>query len=389
MRTYLLTAPSANYQAIPNSKVWINNLQRGLESLGVEVVLPSFDTQRHMQECMDNAGDDTLQTARSRYSEFFVQDVLRYQRKFGLDLIVAYVWNIHLLPAAIEQVRSLGIPVALFYCNAAHQFHLVEEIAPCFDVCMVPEYQALSKYHAVGANPIHIQMAADPEMYHPCDTARLYDVSFVGQRYLNRIDYVSYLAWHDIDIHVWGPGWRELAEYVANLPFYRQVRRRLGDAKRSAQRTLQLEPAVYPPPYHRFGGILTDEAMVCLSSQSRISLNFSEVKDELTGEIKRHIRLRDFEIPMSGGLMMTGYQEELNLYYEIDNEILCYDTPEELLDKCRYYLKHEGEAERIRQAGLRRARRDHTWANRFSQLFDYLGLNPSIATSVHSDTLRG
>lgn len=114
--------------------------------------------------------------------------------------------------------------------------------------------------------------------------------------------------------------------------------------------------------------------MVRLTSQSHISLNFSEVQDGLTGEIKRHIRLRDFEIPMSGGLMMTGYQEELSLYYEIGKEIVCYDTPAELLDKCRYYLKHDDEAEAIRRAGLQRALRDHTWANRFQQLFDYMGL---------------
>lgn len=375
MRTYLVTAPSANYQAIPNSKVWINNLQRGLESLGSEVLLPSFDTQRHMQACMGDADDIDPEAARELYSQLFVEDVRRCHQQRGLDLVVAYVWSVHLLPQAIQQVSALGIPTVLFYCNAAHQFHLVEKIAPFFDACMVPEQQALAKYRAVGAHPVHIQMAADPEMYHPYETPRQYDVTFVGQRYLNRQDLVAYLAWHGTDIRVWGPGWRELTDFVNALPPRRQMRRRIGDAKRSLQRLLRLEPKTLPPPYNRFGGILTDDAMARLPSQSHISLNISEVRDELTGEIKRHIRLRDFEIPMSGGLMMTGYQEELNLYYEVGKEIVCYDTPEELLEKCRYYLKHDSAAEAIRQAGYQRARRDHTWANRFQQLFDHMGLS--------------
>lgn len=374
MKTFLLTAPSANYQSIPNSRVWINNLQRGLEALGSDVLLPSFDTHRHMQACMGGVDGIDAQAARELYSELFVKDAQRCQQEHGLDLVVAYVWSVHLFPAAIQQVRALGVPVVLFYCNAAHQFHLVEEIAPCFDVCMVPEQQALAKYRAVGAHPIHIQMAADPGMYRPYDTPRQYDVSFVGQHYLNRMDYVAYLAWHGVDVHVWGPGWRELTDFVNGLPWYRQIRRRIGDAKRSLQRSVHVKPKILPPPYDRFGRVLSDEAMVRLTSQSHISLNFSEVQDGLTGEIKRHIRLRDFEIPMSGGLMMTGYQEELSLYYEIGKEIVCYDTPAELLDKCRYYLKHDDEAEAIRRAGLQRALRDHTWANRFQQLFDYMGL---------------
>ena len=36
------------------------------------------------------------------------------------------------------------------------------------------------------------------------------------------------------------------------------------------------------------------------------------------GSTKRHIRLRDFEGPMSGALFFTGYQEELKQYYEIE-----------------------------------------------------------------------
>lgn len=115
-------------------------------------------------------------------------------------------------------------------------------------------------------------------------------------------------------------------------------------------------------------------------SRSLISLGFSEVRDELTGEIKRHVRLRDFEAPMSGAFYLVGYQEELAEYYELDKEIVCYHDRSDVLDKVRYYLRHEQVAERIRQAGLARARRDHTWENRFRRLFEVIGLRVDSPT---------
>jgi len=376
IRTFLCTAPSANNFAIPDSRIWIDNLQRGLQELGVQVILPSFDTHRHMEACLGNINGVDPQEARALYSSLLLDDVKIAHSNQGLDLYIGYLWSIHILPEAIRQIGKLGIPTVLFFCNAAHQFHHVEEIAPFFDYCMVPEEQALKKYRSVGANPLHIQMAADPDFYRPVVGTQQYDVSFVGQKYLNRGDYIAYLAWHDIDVQVWGPGWWQLRTYVDNLPLHRKFRRRFGNIKRKAQREFGINPTSYPLPYDSFGPILTDQEMVAVHSLSRIALNFSEVVDEITGQVKRHIRLRDFEIPMSGGLMFTGYQSELRTYYEIGKEIVCYDDEQELLDKCIYYLVHEDEAKKIRLAGHQRARRDHTWANRFRQLFLHIGLLP-------------
>jgi len=381
VRVFLFTAPSANHRAIPDSKVWINNLSRGLSALRLEVLQPSFDTHQHMLECMGDVAAVDMASARTKYSELLVRDVRQAYQRYGVDLLVAYVWNIHVTPEAIHEIRALGIPTVLFYCNAAHQFHQVAQIAPHFDYCMVPERQALPKYRAVGANPLHIQMAADPLMYRPYEEARYYDASFVGQMYLNRPEYIAYLSWHGINMRVWGPGWQDTVTWARSLPYHRKIRRAFGQLKQTTQRRLHVEPSWYPLPYQAFGGILSDEAMVRIPSQSRISLNFSEVKDELTGEIKRHIRLRDFEVPMSGGLLLTGYQDELAEYYDIGREIVCYDSKVELLDQCRYYLSHPQQAETIRKAGHQRARRNHTWGKRFQLSFDLIGVAIPVATT--------
>jgi spore maturation protein CgeB len=87
-----------------------------------------------------------------------------------------------------------------------------------------------------------------------------------------------------------------------------------------------------------------------------------------------HVRLRDFEAPMCRACYLTGHTEEIAEFYEIGKEIATYRTPEELLDKCRFYLSQPAAAERLREAGFKRARRDHTWERRFQNLFAQIGL---------------
>jgi spore maturation protein CgeB len=56
-------------------------------------------------------------------------------------------------------------------------------------------------------------------------------------------------------------------------------------------------------------------------------------------------------------------------------EIDTYRTTEELVDKARFYLEHADAAERLRERGFARARRDHTWVRRFAELFSKIGLS--------------
>jgi len=382
MNIFLYLGSSANWEVLPQSQVWTRNLLPAFQRLASEVYFPSFDVGQQIMACIGQSPGVAPADARARYSDILVQDVKRVHQKHGLDLFFSYMASVQVLPEAIDAIRGLGIPTVNFYCNAAHQFHQVAEIAPHFDWCMVPEAQAVPKYREAGARPVHIQMAADPDTYRPYEVAEAFDVTFVGQRYLNRPDVIAYLNWHGVDARAWGPHWRDVITWEDQQPWHWHVRRLPGKLKRAAQRGLGIEPAWYTPPRRACGPSLSDEDMVGMYSRSRISLNISEVRDEITGEIKRHIRLRDFEGPMSGAFFVTGYQEELAGYYEIGREIVCYDTKEELLDKVRYYLRHPDVRQRIRLAGLNRARRDHTWERRLRQLLRETGVAPKPRPNV-------
>jgi spore maturation protein CgeB len=125
-----------------------------------------------------------------------------------------------------------------------------------------------------------------------------------------------------------------------------------------------------------FGGPrLLQTDLVKTFSQSRLSLGFATAgASHLSGKRLLHLRLREFEAPMSGALYLTEDQPELAEYFEPGKEVLTYVDRQDLLDKVRYYLGHQEEAERIRRAGCVRARQTHTWQHRFRELFGVLGL---------------
>jgi spore maturation protein CgeB len=123
------------------------------------------------------------------------------------------------------------------------------------------------------------------------------------------------------------------------------------------------------------GGVLDDLQMIQMYSRSKINLGFSACGDP-QGMQQRilQIRLRDFEVPMSRGFYLVEYMEELEEFFRLGEEVVCYRNAGDLVEKIKYYLRHDGERERIRQAGYERCRRDHTWHRRFQTAFRAMGL---------------
>jgi len=376
-RIFCAIPRSANNYALKSSNIWYKNLVEPLIEMGHEIIMPGFDVSEQYRATYAH-GSEKQQQAKVEYGKKLVKNIKEFQANKHIDLILTYYDSFQISPEAIDELRQTDSPVVNYSCNNVHQFDEVREIAPHFDFCIVPEQEAIEKYLAAGAKPLHIQMAANPQLYKPYPVKEKYDATFVGQKYLNRPEYICYLRKKGIDARVWGPGWRPLTplrsdehfiKFLRHLPGRIWLRFRQQLEWRNLRRT-----DLYALAPEACGGTLSDIDMVKMYSWSKISLNFSEVKDQITGEIKRHIRLRDFEGPMSGAFYVTAYQEELAEYYEIDKEIVCYDTKEELFDKVKYYLAHPNERLQIREAGLKRARRDHTWQRRFELLFKMIGL---------------
>jgi spore maturation protein CgeB len=128
-------------------------------------------------------------------------------------------------------------------------------------------------------------------------------------------------------------------------------------------------------PGHLIGGVLSDEDLVRTFNRIKVNLGFAACWiDQNSQERITQVRLRDFEVPMSGGFYLTEYQEELEEFFDIGSEIVCYRSKEDLLEKIRFYVKRPDLRNQIREAGRRRCLSDHTWERRFEVVFKAMGL---------------
>lgn len=369
MRIFYAVPCTAHQTCLPDSRLWHVNLYLPLVDMGHEVVVFDFDyTDFNLH--LDPAIPDHrnfIERNSPTFGEELLRQVRTAHRQKPVDLFFSYFYSAYVEPEVIRDIGRMGITTVNWYCNASYQFHLVEEISPAYHYCLVPEKFRMEDYHRIGANPIYCQEAANPNVYKPYDVPAEFEVTFVGQRYGNRPFYIRYLIDAGIDVRVWGPHWQDQSP---SIPFWQIGLNRVMRMVRN-----QKIPLAIDVPLDRCGPPLTDEEYIKMYSRSKISLGFTSVDETpKKGKQIKQVRLRDFEAPMSGGFYMVEYFEELTEFFEPDKEIVCFTGPEDLKDKIRYYLAKDNERERIRQAGMHRARSEHTWHKRFEMVFNRIGL---------------
>ncbi|MHB1354749.1 MAG: CgeB family protein [Anaerolineae bacterium] len=359
-------AENAASTDVSGSKTWYYNLYLPLCDLGHEVIPFDYNLRPNQSNRDPSvpAQREYIAANRPRLSRALLDQVEKVNAECPIDLFFSYFYSADVLPETIEQIGRMGITTVNWYCNGSYQFRLVEEIAPAYTYCLVPEKFRLADYRRIGAHPIYCQEAANPNIYKPYDLPKQFDVTFVGQKYGDRPAYIQYLLDRGIDVRVWGSHWQGGG---SPLRWWRVAGSRI-------KRFLLGGEPLFPfhIPAARCGPPLSDENMIRMYSRSKVNLGFSNVADTTSG-IKQ-VRLRDFEVPMSGGFYMVAYMDELADFFKINQEIICYHDKRDLADRVRYYLTHNDEREEIRQAGHRRALQDHTWHKRFTDCFAQMGL---------------
>lgn len=387
--------------------LWSGNFYPALEQIGCEVVESQVDlfAAGLLAYIPDRFTPEEL-ALRADVTQRILDEVRRAHSERPIDLFLSYFYNAHFDPAAFFEIRRLGIPSVNFFCNSIHQFPLVAQVAAAADFAWHAERDARASYLRAGARPIWVQMAADPAFYKPVPVPhRELNACFVGQRYADRDRWIAALIEANIPVAVYGSGWgpadpsimakqagalsgvsvilgrRSIAAgtFRSYLEVILQNVRASGCAAGLRRTWFQWQ---YRTETRRLDGILAAAArghaagIAKTFSSHEVVLNFSNVwEDGRPGSrLIPHVRLRDFEAPMCRSCYLTGHTDEIAEFYEIGKEIETYRTREELVDKTRFYLSNPDAAERLREAGYRRALRDHKWTNRFEELFRKIGI---------------
>ena len=392
--------------------LWSGNFYPAIQQLGHEIIESQVDLLP-VSRFMSIPGNFKAQEleARSKITAQIIAEVRQQHQEKPIDLFLSYFYNAHFDPDGFEEIHGLGIPTVNFYCNSIHQFPLVSDIAVKANFAWHAEKNARDLYLGVGANPVWVQMGADPTIYHPLfHQNRERKACFVGQRYGDRDRYLTKLIGSKVAVDIYGKGWGK-PNASDNTEQVLQKEESVYLGRRSAVADPVFHPGSPPPgslmSYTNvtwkniktqgvFGGLkrTIDQlkyrqegkklaplltAAVCgfaenisdTFAQYEVILNFSNVwADGRPGsQLIPHVRLRDFEAPMCRTCYLTGYTEEIGEFYQLGKEIDTYKSKEELVDKTKFYLNHPHEAEKLREAGYQRALRDHTWKSRLQQLF--------------------
>ncbi len=101
---------------------------------------------------------------------------------------------------------------------------------------------------------------------------------------------------------------------------------------------------------------------------ARINLNIT------LRSIKSGMPLRIFEIMGAGGFLMTNWQNDFAGSFTADEDYVFFESSEDLISKCGYYLAPEHEAERceIAHNGLEKMLKYNTYDCRVNEMFESL-----------------
>jgi len=383
MRIFLTLSPSGN-RSVPGSMTWYRNLYEPLLDLGHDVYLLRID------EAEDKLGvNRRAKLFQGKFSQYLLDAFQKESIKKPFGLFFSYLTDSEIEISCIEEIKKSNIITANFSCNNIHQFYLTKQIAPHFDYNLHSEKYAAEKFKAIGATSVWFQMAANPTYYHQLGIDRILDVSFIGGAYAKRPYYIYNLLENGIDVHAYGPNWRK----VEQLAYLRRLKRELIRSRDVIKSIFTFDPQIRAEISSRVANMdfkdillakynrnlhfpITDVEMTTKYNESKISLGFLEVYDnhDHSQKTMQHLHLREFEAPMCGTLYFTNHSDELAEHYKPDKEVITYRNEHELLDKVQYYLNHPDEAEKVRQAGYKRALECHTYQKRFEDLFRKIGL---------------
>ncbi len=304
----------------------------------------------------------------------------------GYDMFMTCLNETYLYLDTLQEIKKRGIPTLLFCPDNLTAPFNHKKIAPFFDLVWLTSIETEYLFKRWGAKTIFLPYAANPNLLKPISSENeILRVGFVGTPHGSRIDRINKLLDGGIPITV-HTSTENFDNKLIKAPILEYLKKSSLWFRYPLGRRL-LIAAIRDKLGHRElmdkKNCLEIKEPVSLEKLSEINgsyalvLSFTEA--DSTGILKHPVpivNLRNFEIPMSGGLQFTMYSKEIAEYFENDKEIILARSMEEYIDKAKFYLQAEQTSlrKRIRFAARKRAQTQHTWYNRFSCIFQSLGL---------------
>ena len=195
-----------------------------------------------------------------------------------------------------------------------------------FDYVFFNQKDAVNEYNITHKNKaIWLPHAAEPQAYPQIEIIKKYDVGFVG--------------------HV-----QEVANY------------------NGITRVEALDRLFKEFPNFYYGSRIPGYPTYNLFEDAAKKFSLSKVVFNIS--IKDDINMRIFETLSTGSFLLTNWIPTLEELFEDGKHLVTYKTPDEMVEKAHYYIKHDREREKIAKAGYQQFIHNHTYEHRVQKILD-------------------
>ena len=325
------------------------------------------------------------------------EQVIRLLDSSPVDLFFTNVcYEKVLFPETLVRVKKMGIPSLCLRCDNLVIPYNDKVLAPYFDLVWLTSWETQHLYDKWGCNTFFAPYAANPFLFkYRIDQAITHKVCFIGTPYGSRANMINALTKAEIPIDLFygnnlhsdvtsntKESYRKIqtpsrtSVLIHRLLFSQGRRVLMGTIKNRIIRHVTINPSDY---LTHLPSVQPEEQCELYSAYVLALASTSTNHTDVLRHPLKIINLRNFEIPMSGGIEICRYNPELAEYFEDGKEIVFYNDNDELEDKAKYYLTtaSDHEIHCIKSAARKRAEGEHTWWHRFTKAFDLLGLSYS------------
>lgn len=313
---------------------------------------PSFE-EMNFRSALEGMGHHVVQfdfLARERSSgrEAMNVELLDAAREQDFDLAFFFLHEDQVAPRTIEQLGATTPTLNWFADDHWRYQGFSRRYASVLTWSVTTDHAAVAKYRGDGIeNVILSQWAFNRYAYDRTATSLDFDVTFIGQPHGNRREVVEAVRAAGFDVRCWGNGWE------AGRIGHDEMVRIFG----ASRINLNLSNSSTPQPTLRMrAGALVRGRRIDTSPRP------SQIKG------------RTFEVPGCGGFLLTERVPHIEDHFELGREMDTFASTEEMIERIRYWLDRPDERSAVAEAGYRRVRAEHTYDDRFAEIFAKVGL---------------
>ncbi len=300
------------------------------------------------------------ETIKLNNKEYLNEEIINLAKKNKYDLVFFFLFKDEIFESTLNLLKNdLSIPTLAWMADDHWRFETYSKYwANYFSFVVTTDINSLHKYKKNKLdNVILSQWACNHYNYKPVIKNNNYEVTFVGMAHGSRKKKIKNL--NKINkIDCWGSGWDN-----GKLTFEKMI-----EVYSNSQINLNFSESSFQKNFKTFVKIFLSKTTTNSYEVNNLKLFYANLVNFFK-KSKNQIKGRVFEVPGCGGFLLTENCPNLDNYFELDKEIVVFDSLDEANDKIKFYKKNLDKIKNISKNGYQRVINEHTYEKRFLNIF--------------------